>query len=142
MNRGAFGLLELLIDRTHALDRLVGLEKRDDESEKHAQGHLLEKDFVASVEQEQRDHHRLKQVHERRTCHVGANPAHGLAKQALRRRTELPNFKLFHAERFDHAVSTDGLLQDLTEFSQARLAVLNGTADAPPQFSDRPDYQR
>src|SRR5207248_11338740 len=87
-------------------------------------------------------HHWPKTVHEPRTGDVSANPEHGFAKQPVRRPAELPDFNLFHAGSLDYAVSPHGFLKNLAEFSRARLTVLHRTADALPQFSHGPNYQR
>ena len=49
---------------------------------------------------------------------LGTHPAHGLSQQTARRTAKLGNFKIFHAKSFDDAIATDGLLQNLIQFSQ------------------------
>ncbi len=132
LNRGAFRLLKLLVDRPHALHRLIGFEERDHKGEEHAQGHLLQSNFVAGVKEKQGNDQRLQQVHKRRAGHISADPTHGLSKQPLGGGAKLSNLKLLHAERFNHAVSADCFLQYLAQFAQPRLTILHGVANAPP----------
>src|SRR3989442_6154591 len=68
--RGAFRLLELLIDGAHSLYGLVGLEQRVDKGEKQSKGYLVQANFVARVEQQKGDHDGLEQIHERSEEHT------------------------------------------------------------------------
>ena len=81
LGRSSLGLLELLIDGANSFDGLVGFEQRVNEGNEHSRGHQVQLYSVAGVKQQQRDDHRLKQIHERRCGHLRADPAHGLAQK-------------------------------------------------------------
>ena len=53
-----------------------------------ADGHFVVANFVTCVEQEQRNHHRLQQIHQWRSAYLRTDPAHGLAH--LRRHLSEP----------------------------------------------------
>src|SRR6185369_1590706 len=56
--------------------------------------------------------------------------------------TELVDFEGFHAEGFNDAVARDRFLEDLAEFTEARLAVFGGAANLAAEFVDRKDDHR
>src|SRR5215510_2648038 len=99
-------------------------------------------ELVGGVEQMQSDDDGLEQVHQRRSDHLRADPAHGFAEEPSSRSAELTRFGIFHTEGLDDAVPGYGLLQDLIEFAEFRLTTFDRTPDAPAQFADVPQDHR
>ena len=142
LRAGALRGLELLIDRAHALERRVGLEQREDKGEEYAERHDAAMNLIAGDEDQHGDHDRAEQVHHRRSDDGGAHPAHVFAQQAARGFLELRDLERLHAEGFDDAIAGDGLLKDLAEFAEARLAVFGGAANLAAELADGKHDQR
>src|ERR1700732_1621055 len=103
----ALGSLKLLIDGAHAFQRSVGLEQRKDEGEEDAQGHGTMTNLIAREQDQDGDDDGAEEIHDRGGDYGGAHPAHVFAEQAARSLLKLGDFKTFHAEGLDDAVSCD-----------------------------------
>src|SRR5580704_3604997 len=142
LRAGALRGLALLINGAHALERCVGLEQRENKGEEDTERHDAAMNLIACDQNEHGDHDRAEQIHHRRCDDSGADPAHVFAEQPARSFLELRDLERFHTESFDDAIAGDRLLNNLSEFAEARLAVFGGTANFATEFADRQHNQR
>src|ERR1700687_492777 len=134
--------LKLLVHLADALQGHVGIKHGKKKRYKNSRRHQAVLDLIAGIQNEQRDNQGAQQIHHRSGCRRGANPAHILTQQPLRRMLEFGDFEIFHSEGLHDAVPADGLLQDLAQVSQSGLAIFRRAANLLSQFAHRHDDQR
>ena len=129
LRRRAVSLLKLLVHAAHPFHRLISLEQGIDECAEGAGGHHIMFDLFAGVKQNQREHHRAQNIHERPADHKRADPAHVFMQQPPGSLAEPGDLEALHTKRLHHAISAERLLKDLAQLAEMRLTRFRRSAN-------------